>query len=108
MTAATPMIMPSIVSAVRILLRPSALSAMRRIISTDMGLVPLRRQRWQSRELALSQAPVLDDLVADDLPVAERDDSSTVFRDVGLVRDQHHRDPNLAVQTLANPHDFDA
>jgi len=35
-TAATPMIMPSIVSAVRILLRLSALTAMRRIIRNDM------------------------------------------------------------------------
>ncbi len=36
MTAATPMIMPSIVSAVRILFRLSALIAMRRIIRNDM------------------------------------------------------------------------
>ncbi len=35
-TAATPMIMPSIVSAVRILLRPSALSAIRKIMRIDM------------------------------------------------------------------------
>ncbi len=37
-TAATPMIMPSMVSAVRILLRPSALNAMRKIIRTDMSV----------------------------------------------------------------------
>ena len=37
MTAATPMIMPSMVRAVRILLRPSALKAMRRVISMDMA-----------------------------------------------------------------------
>ena len=37
MTAATPMIMPSIVSAVRILLRLSALSAIRRIMKIDMA-----------------------------------------------------------------------
>ena len=35
-TAATPMIMPSMVSAVRSLLRPSAFSAIRKIIKTDM------------------------------------------------------------------------
>ena len=37
MTAATPMIMPSIVSAVRSLLRPSALKAIRIVINSDMG-----------------------------------------------------------------------
>ena len=36
MTAATPMIMPSIVSAVRSLLRASALKAMRNVINSDM------------------------------------------------------------------------
>src|SRR5207248_807574 len=36
MTAATPMIMPSIVSAVRILFRPSAFNAIRKIIRIDM------------------------------------------------------------------------
>jgi hypothetical protein len=41
-TAATPMIMPSIVSAVRILLRPSAFRAMRRIIKVDMVTTRLR------------------------------------------------------------------
>src|SRR5919106_531387 len=36
MTAATPIIMPSIVRAVRILLRPSAFNAIRKITSIDM------------------------------------------------------------------------
>ena len=36
MTAATPMIMPSIVSAVRILLRFSALRAIRNVMKIDM------------------------------------------------------------------------
>jgi hypothetical protein len=36
MTAPTPMIMPSIVSTVRSLLRASALMAMRSVISSDM------------------------------------------------------------------------
>src|SRR5262245_21653640 len=38
-TAATPMIMPSMVRPVRILLRPSALNAIRNVITGDMGLV---------------------------------------------------------------------
>ena len=37
MTAATPMIIPSMVSPVRILLRPSALNAMRKVIAGDIG-----------------------------------------------------------------------
>ena len=36
MTAATPMIMPSIVSAVRSLFRPSAFNAIRITMNTDM------------------------------------------------------------------------
>jgi hypothetical protein len=36
-TAATPMIMPSAVSAVRIALRRSAFTAMRNVIKRDMG-----------------------------------------------------------------------
>jgi hypothetical protein len=36
MTADTPMIMPSMVRPVRILLRPSALNAMRKVITGDI------------------------------------------------------------------------
>ncbi len=39
MTAATPMIIPSIVKAVRILLRPSALNAIRSVINMDIGSI---------------------------------------------------------------------
>ena len=39
-TAATPMIIPSIVRPVRILLRPSALKAMRKVITGDIGWDP--------------------------------------------------------------------
>ena len=55
-TAATPMIMPSIVSAVRILLRPSALSAMRRIIRKDMRL--LHGLRGRSGSAASSSSAI--------------------------------------------------
>ena len=41
MTAATPMIMPSMVSAVRSLLRPRALSATRTMMSSDIVLSSL-------------------------------------------------------------------
>src|SRR6266481_6436239 len=42
MTAATPMIMPSMVSAVRSLFLPSALNAIRTIMKTDMVLLTAR------------------------------------------------------------------
>ena len=41
MTAATPMIMPSMVSTVRILFRVSAFTAMRRIMNSDIARAPL-------------------------------------------------------------------
>ena len=41
MTAATPMIMPSIVSAVRSLLRASALKAIRSVMNSDMQVLVL-------------------------------------------------------------------
>src|SRR3954466_5055362 len=92
MTAATPMIMPSIVSAVRILLRLSAFSAMRKIIRIDMsdssGLYQLRR--GQRRELVLRETPLRDRDVLDDLAVAEGHDARAVLGDIHFVRDQQH------------------
>ena len=57
MTAATPMIMPSMVSAVRILLRLSALSAIRKIIKIDMALLTTAvRGGRQRRQFVLGAA----------------------------------------------------
>src|SRR4029450_6708204 len=79
MTAPTPMIMPSIVSAVRILLRLSALSATRKIMRIDMVSAPsdrfgrgLERQR---RHLVLRHAALDDGLVRHHQAVPERHDS---------------------------------
>ena len=119
MTAATPMIMPSIVSAVRILLRFSALTAIRRIIRNDMAAPyagqptvasdrrrPLGAQRVHAELVRrpAARAPA----IRDDLTVAERHDARAVLGDVHLVRDQHHGDAALLVQALEDPHHFDA
>src|SRR5438876_4028414 len=77
MTAATPMIMPSMVNAVRILLRPSAFSAMRKIIRTAIYQSPVDRfylngrlQR-QRRELFLGVPSAGDRVIRDHVAVAE-------------------------------------
>ena len=71
MTAATPMIMPSVVSTVRSLLRDSAMSAIRSVIRTDTShLLVHGRQRG---ELAGRIAWLSGSLIAQDASVAERD-----------------------------------
>src|ERR1700752_4618143 len=81
-TAPTPMIMPSIVSAVRILFVPSAFKATRKIIRIDMSDSCLRH--WKRGELLVSDAPARHGLVGHDLAVAERHDARAVFGDVQL------------------------
>ena len=111
MTAATPMIMPSMVSAVRILLRASALKAIRSVMSMDMVMTLWKRLvsarlrlrvgrrrnlvrlgRRQRRQLVGRVAPVEHRLVGDDAAVAEADEPRAVLGDVHLVRDEQHRD----------------
>ena len=67
-TAATPMIIPSIVNDVRSLFLPSALSAMRTVIRSDMIFV----LGWRQGSQFLGGEPArLDRLIADDPAVAE-------------------------------------
>src|SRR5690349_12314472 len=63
---------------------------------------------WQRRELVFGVAPLGYRAIGDCLAVAEGHDPRPVLGDVDLVRDQHHRNPALAVQALEDPHDFDA
>src|SRR5262245_65696089 len=111
MTAATPMIMPSIVSAVRILLRFSALTAIRTIMRNDIDsslcrpgrrlfraravVGPLGAQRVPRHELVLGDPLLAHRTIGHDLTVAELHDSRPVFGDVHFVRDQDHRDAAL-------------
>src|SRR5215469_1423688 len=89
-TAATPMIMPSMVSAVRILFLPSALSATRKTISTDMEPPSGRYfgRRGQRRELLYGVAASRHRTIGDRQSVTECHDARAVLRNVELVRDQ--------------------
>src|SRR5262249_41950132 len=115
-TAATPMIIPSMVRAVRILFRLSAFTAIRRIITKDMStpVPPSVRSRGRyrrsghSREFCLACTPPGHATIRNPLSVTECHDSSAVLRDVDLVCDEYHGDSTLAIQALENPHDFDA
>ncbi len=84
-TAATPMIMPSAVSAVRIALRRSAFTATMKVMRKDMvtsgglGRVLLRGGDAACAGSGGTRA------------VAERDDARAVLGDVGLVGDEHDR-----------------
>ena len=106
-TADTPMIMPSMVSAVRILLRASALNATRSTIRNDM----VRRPPRSSGSCASSSAAVRRLVTARSVftsAVAERHDARAVLGDVGFVRDQHDGDAALDVQALEQAHHLDA
>src|SRR5438132_13562163 len=94
MTAATPMIMPSAVSAVRIAFLRRAFKATTSVIQMDM--------------MNLRDAPVFDGAVVQRDAVTERDDARAVLGDVGLVRHEHDRDAALHVEPLKDAHHLDA
>src|SRR5687767_11190977 len=123
MTAPTPMIIPSIVRTVRILLRFSALSAIRRVMKIDMCFLAHRGLRLNERrrhvrgvvvgrrqvlELLDRHPPVRDLLIELDLAVPELDQPRAVFGDIHFVRDEHHGDAVFHVQLLEDVHDLDA
>ena len=98
MTAETPMIMPSMVSPVRSLLRPSALSATRIVASRDnrctsAGGVRHRRRPGAGRPLARVG------LVADDQAVVELYDAVSVACNRVVVGDEDHGNAALGIQS---------
>src|SRR6185437_7800195 len=114
-TAATPMMMPSIVRAARILLRTSARNATRMIIKRFMVLIrlypsPIRSIRGRFLVILVLVngrhilqffrriAPMLDRMIRFDLSVLEHDHAVGIFRDVRFVRDQHQSYPSFAIQ----------
>src|SRR6186997_3093984 len=118
-TADTPMIMPSMVSAVRILLRASALKATRNTINKDMPIAFCLQpsafcfsycllDRGQVGELVGGGAPVGDGAIGLHHAVAERHDARAVLGDIRFVRDQHDGDAALDVEALEQPHHLDA
>ncbi len=60
-TAETPMIMPSMVKAVRILLRPSALKAMRKVMTGDIANALSRRRHHREARRPVRGIHVLAD-----------------------------------------------
>ena len=113
-TAATPMIMPSAVSAVRIALRRSAFSATMNVIQIDIAVAPYALCAASSASLrsrATSAAALrrcTTGPIAPHQAVAERDDARGVLGDVGLVRDEHDGDAALDVEPLEDAHHLDA
>src|SRR4051812_5088528 len=88
MTAATPMIIPRAVSAVRSLLRASAVRATRSVMKIDISLLHSRRQGAEF----VGGAPLrVIDLVGDDTAVAERDDAAGGGGGVRVVRGEDGR-----------------
>ncbi len=80
-TVATPMVMPSVVSAVCSLLRESARSAMVRLDPMDIDIsLPGGKQR----QLTHRQALRIVGAVGEDLAVLERDDARAVLGDLSV------------------------
>ena len=101
-TAATPMIRPSAVSAVRIALRRSARTAIQSVFHIDMASSFLRPSddqrvfvgaRLERLALVVGAAPGDHGAIPADPAVAEGDDAARVLGDVGLVRDEHDGEP---------------
>src|SRR5215216_1023578 len=105
-TAETPMMMPSIVRAARILLRIRARKATRMIIKKSMLLLVVIFNDGQVLQLLSRVTRIRDLLVRLDLSVFEDDYAACVLRDVGLVRDKHQRDASFSIQTLKDFHHF--
>src|SRR6185437_4210574 len=131
-TAPTPMMMPSIVSSERILLRASALIAIRKIASKSImtpviqniakiaGIAKIANpgpyrsptrtasvliNRRQRLEYICRPRPLLYRIVTPDLAIAEHHNPPGEFRDVRFVRHQHNRQ-SLVVERLENLHDL--
>src|ERR1043166_1205452 len=94
MTAATPMIMPRAVSAVRIALRRSALTATTNVMKKDIALCRLRYGPLQvdGGVPSRTHGPIRAHLA-----IAKRHDARAVFRDVGFVGDEHDRQAAFGV-----------
>src|SRR5262245_3591575 len=103
-TAATPMMMPSIVSAERSLFRRSARSAVTKVIERTFMTSPPTPGGSSGGSCDGSRATD----VGDDVPVAEGDAALGELGDVGLVRDEHDRDALVAVEADEQVQDVEA
>src|SRR5262249_46264278 len=110
-TAETPMMMPSMVRAARILLRTRARKATRMIIKRVifkllLVIVIIVGDDRNIFQLFRGVALFCILAVRFDLAVFEDHHSMRVLRDVGLVRNEHQRDAAFAIQPLKDLHHF--
>src|SRR5262245_3323474 len=90
MTAPTPIMMPSIVNADRILLRPRARMATLRM-ARKFIVVLFGFGRWQFLQGLGSIFPILDRHIASNAPVAELNNACAVLSDIRFVGDENDR-----------------
>src|SRR5215467_7768823 len=105
MTAPTPMMMPSIVSPVRSLLRFNARTATLRIASRFIVLV--LAFCWKLIQHFAGVFSTLDRKVPPYPAIAELNNSICVLGNVRFVRHQNDRQIAIPVQSLENLHHFD-
>src|SRR5689334_22198469 len=105
MTAPTPMMMPSIVSAVRSLLRFIARTATLSIASRFIVLV--LAFFWKLVQHFPGVSSTLNRKVPSYSAIAELNNSIRVLGNVRFVRDQNDRQIAIPVQSLKNLHHFD-
>src|SRR6476469_10398338 len=106
-TAATPIVMPTIVSDVCRRLRRRARTAMASVERVNMFIGTLSfldRAERHGREFLRGCPPRRVGLIRNDAAVLEPDDPRPVFGDLGLVRDQDDGDPALLFHALENVH----
>ena len=108
-TAATPMMMPSIVSAERMRFTFSARSAIRTLVTSFFMTDPrLRRLGGKLLQIRPGIARVCDPLVPLQPAIFEMEVPVGIARDVRIVRHHDHGDPLVAVQPLEDGHDLEA
>src|SRR5438876_1004157 len=105
MTAPTPMMMPSIVSAVLSLLRFSARTATLRMAKKFIFIVVVRF-RGKLRQDFTGISPVFYREIPPNPSVAKLDNPIGILRNVGLVRHENDGQIPLAVEPLKNLHHF--
>ena len=111
-TAPTPMMMPSIVSAERSLFTESARSARRscsvRSIALSQSHAALRHADAVAVGRVTGDARLCDVFVPDNHAIIDVQDAAGVLGDVGLMRHQDHRDALVDVQLLEEAHHLGA
>src|SRR5262249_49790835 len=106
MTAPTPMMIPSIVSADLILLRPSARMATLRMAGKFIVFL-VRSGRRQFLESSGGIPSIFHRHITPNTAIAKLHNSSGVARNVGLVRNQYDGEVTFPIQPLEYFHHLD-